>query len=508
MLRTGAQYLESLRDGRRIYIGDELVTDVTSHPAFRNAAHSYARLFDHKRSTPGMWFEEDGQRHSFYYKRPRSLHDLEFRRDGHKLLADFSYGLLGRSPDHVSSFVTGMTLKPQVFDVPGHGFADNVLAYYRHLRDNDLYVTYAVHPPAGAKNWSTDAKGHLFDSPSLQVVATDAQGITLHGMKMLATGGAFVDEIWIGNLTPLAAGREKEAVTCAIPAATPGVTLWSRKSMESAADSVFDNPLSSQFDESDTMLFCDHVKVPWARVFTLGHVELSRAIYVDTAGHCFGNHQSNVRFWSKLQFIVGLASRIAHSGGVRGIAAVQDTLGRLAAQEAGLGAMIAGQLLGFELIGDGFVQPNRRSMYAALNWCQENYVPICTAVRELMGGSIFQMPANVSVTHDPGLNAIFEEFWSTDKESAIDRMKLYKLAWDMFGSEFANRHLQYENFYAGPSFVVRAYSMRHAPWAELDAIVDRLMATYGPASPLDSPTLHHAAPGRAAAVAGLTPEAA
>jgi len=484
MLRTGQQYLDSLRDGRRIYLGDELITDVTTHPAFRNAAHSYAALFDHKRATPGMHFEEDGEQYSFYYKRPRTVDDLEFRRNGHKLLADFSYGLLGRSPDHVSSFVTGMTMKPEVFDVPGHGFRENLEAYYRYIRDNDLYVTYAVHPPSGAKDWSADAKNHLFDSPSLQVVATDEHGVTLHGMKMLATGGAFVDEVWIGNLSPLAAGREKEAITCAVPVNTPGISLWSRKSMEFTAESVFDNPLSSRFDESDVMLFCDNVRVPWNRVFTIGNVPLSRAIYVDTAGHCFGNHQSNVRFWAKLQFIVGLANKITLSGGVRGIAVVQDTLGRLAAQEASIAAMINGQLHSHEQIGDGYVMPNRRAMYATLNWCQENYSSICTTVRELMGGSVFQMPANVSLTRNPELNQIFADFWSTKDESALDRMKLYKLAWDMLGSEFASRHLQYENFYAGPSFVVRAYSFRTAPWQQFDGIVNDLMASYDQHTPL------------------------
>ncbi|MGO3122588.1 MAG: 4-hydroxyphenylacetate 3-hydroxylase family protein [Advenella sp.] len=478
MLRTGEEYLKSLRDGRRVYIGGELVTDVTKHPAFRNAAGTYAKLFDYKRTTPGMSFEENGQRYSFYYMQPRNIEDLKFRSNGHKLLADFSYGLLGRSPDHVSSFVTGMTLKPDIFDLSDHGFRQNIEAYYRYLRDNDLYVTYAVHPPAGAKNWSSDAKEHLFDSPSLQVIASDESGVTIHGMKMLATGGAFVDEVWIGNLSALAPGREKEAITCALPVATPGISLWSRKSMEAMAESAFDNPLSSRFDESDMMLFCDQVKVPWNRIFTLGHIELSRSIYVDTAGHCFGNHQSNVRFWSKLQFILGLANKICQSGGVRNIPAVQDTLGRLAAYEASLAAMIAGQILAFEEIGEGLVLPNRRYMYATLNWCQENYVSLCTAVRELMGGSVFQMPANVSVIHDESLNAIFEEFWSTDHETALDRMKLYKLAWDMLGSEFASRHLQYENFYAGPSFVVRAYSLRQAPWKKFDAIVEDFMATY------------------------------
>ena len=43
---TGAEYLESLRDGREVYIYGERVDDVTTHPAFRNAARSIARLYD------------------------------------------------------------------------------------------------------------------------------------------------------------------------------------------------------------------------------------------------------------------------------------------------------------------------------------------------------------------------------------------------------------------------------------------------------------------------------
>src|SRR5262249_59237257 len=43
---TGAEYLASLRDGRDVYIYGERVDDVTTHPAFRNAARSIARLYD------------------------------------------------------------------------------------------------------------------------------------------------------------------------------------------------------------------------------------------------------------------------------------------------------------------------------------------------------------------------------------------------------------------------------------------------------------------------------
>lgn len=485
MLRSGKDYLRSLQDGRKIYLGSKLVDDVTEHPGFRNSARSFAHLFDLKRDaahTNALSFEADGDRHSFYYLQPRSGADLQFRMKGHKLWADASYGLFGRSPDHVASFITGMTCRPEVFDVPEHGFKTRLLDYYHYIRSNDLYVSYATHPPQGARNYSTDAKAHFFKSPALHVEAMDDDGITLHGMKTLATGGAFCDEVWIGNLTPLAPDRIKEAVTCTVPVNSPGLSLWSRRSMEDAAPNEFDYPLSSQFDESDCMLVCEHVRVPWSRVFTIGNVDLSRSIYIETGGHYFGNHQSNVRFWSKLQLIVGLANKIAKSASVRGIPAVQETLGKLAAMEATIAGLVHGQVSDHQPLGNGYVVVNQRYMYAALSWCQDNYGLICATVRELMGGAIFQMPADISIIESGKLNDIFETYWATDSETALDRMKLYKLAWDLLASEFGARHVQYENFYAGPPFLVRAHSMRMAPWDRFDAIVDRLMASYGPQS--------------------------
>ena len=69
MLRTGKEHLESIRDGRVVYIGSERVDDVTRHPAFRNAAQTVAALYDMK-ADPAlrdeMTFEEDGGRHSIY----------------------------------------------------------------------------------------------------------------------------------------------------------------------------------------------------------------------------------------------------------------------------------------------------------------------------------------------------------------------------------------------------------------------------------------------------------
>jgi 4-hydroxyphenylacetate 3-monooxygenase len=162
---------------------------------------------------------------------------------------------------------------------------------------------------------------------------------------------------------------------------------------------------------------------------------------------------------------------------------VREALGRFAALEAALGGMIAGQLQDAEDWPAGWKTYNRRYMYAALNWCTESHSAIIDALRELMGGGIFQMPADASVMHEPKLKEMFEIYWQTPQLPALERMKLYKLAWDLIGSEFAGRHLQYEKFYAGASFIVRNHSFREAPWAEFHKEVDDLMASYDVPSP-------------------------
>jgi 4-hydroxyphenylacetate 3-monooxygenase len=72
MLRTGKEHLETLRDGRVVYIGGERVDDVTRHPAFREAAKTVAAIYDMKAdpaNRDSMSYEEDGGRHSIYFLR-------------------------------------------------------------------------------------------------------------------------------------------------------------------------------------------------------------------------------------------------------------------------------------------------------------------------------------------------------------------------------------------------------------------------------------------------------
>src|SRR6202453_1658168 len=147
---TGAEYLESLRDGREIYVYGERVKDVTTHPAFRNAARSIARLYDalHDDKTKGVLTVptdtgSGGYTHKFF-PAARSREDLVAQRDALARWARMSYGWMGRSPDYKASLMNTLGAN---YDFYGK-FADNAKAWYRRAQENVLFMNHAiVNPP-------------------------------------------------------------------------------------------------------------------------------------------------------------------------------------------------------------------------------------------------------------------------------------------------------------------------------------------------------------------------
>jgi 4-hydroxyphenylacetate 3-monooxygenase len=62
------------------------------------------------------------------------------------------------------------------------------------------------------------------------------------------------------------------------------------------------------------------------------------------------------------------------------------------------------------------------------------------------------------------------------KTGARERVALMRMAWDFIGSEFGNRHQQYEKFYGGASFLVKQNMFRSYDFPRATALVDRALA--------------------------------
>src|SRR4051812_16688804 len=111
-LRTGSDYLRSLNDGRKVFLDGEAVADVSKHKAFREAARSVARLYDiaadpANRELMTYTSPTTGGPVLRAYQIPKTHDDLRQRRLFHEKWAEATFGLMGRSPDHVAGFFAG-----------------------------------------------------------------------------------------------------------------------------------------------------------------------------------------------------------------------------------------------------------------------------------------------------------------------------------------------------------------------------------------------------------------
>ncbi len=490
MLRTGKQYIDDVKGRATVFIGGERVDDVTTHPAFRNAVQSVARLYDvtsDPANAQDLTYDEPetGKRCNNIFMRPRSQADLAARRRTHEAWAETTWGMLGRSPDHVAAFITGMACKPDVFDMHDQGFSANILDYWRHIRDNDLYLAYAVVPPAGAKGAEavatpqTRADAKWGETAGLRVVKETDAGVIVSGFKILATAACLADEVLIGNVLPLPPGDEKFAITFALPVDAPGLKLISRRPYEKLALSELDDPLAYRYDETDAVVFCDDVMVPWERVFAHDHIDTARAIFYDTPSHTLGNAQAHIRLLPKLRLILGIIKKVAEENGIAEIPAVRETLFTLGVRVAMVEGLIIAQEARPEQWPDGYVCQDRQTMYATMSWTMEYYPEFIQTVRELLGSHPFQQPADVSIYDNEETADMFAKFAMATPEDSVEGYKLMRLAWDLVGSEFASRHAQYEMFYAGPKHVTRGRAGFYFRWDVVDEAARSALASLG-----------------------------
>lgn len=479
MIKTGEQHIASLRDGREIYLDGELVEDVTIHPAFRGVVASIGRMFDFQSAPENrelMTFEtETGTRANRIWELPASYDALVKRRKGLEAWTELHAGFMGRAPDHVASCISGMYMGLDVFEAYHADRAKALSDYYRYARDNDLYLTYVIINPQADRSKSAAEQADPFLSAG--VVSRDADGITVRGAKMLATGGIMANEVFVTCIQPLQPGDEKYAISFAVPMNTKGLKILSRKSYEAAAPSVFDNPLSSRFDENDAVLYFDDVKVPWDRVFIVDDIAMCQKQFHATPAHVYQNYQAMIRLSVKLRFLSAIAHRTAEINGTVGFPQVREMLGQLAAEVGMVDAFVVAMEAKGQQRGPYYV-PDRQMLYAAQTLTQQLYAKVINTLRELAGGGMIMLPSSVEDFNNPEVARLIGKTQQSPAASAIDKVKFYKLAWDSVGSEFASRHSQYEMFFAGATFVTKGHAFRTYDWKKAAELLDKMLSSY------------------------------
>ncbi len=478
-MRRGADYVAALRDGRAVFLDGERIADVTRHPAFAEPVRRIADRYDAAIATPDRTTcvdPETGKPIGAMWLVPRTAEDLGRRRAVHRFWAEGSYGLMGRTPDHVASVLTGLAGWRQLFDRGGERFGDNVVRFHTRAREEDLYVSYAIVPPQVDRGTPAHKHPEPFRHPGV-VRETDA-GIVVRGAHAIATSVTMADWLFVSYITPLVPGDEAYAISLVMPVAAPGLRLYPRRPYATLATSTYDYPLSARYDEVDTTVVFDDVLVPWEHVFIYGDVERVAAQFSESPAHVTANFQALVRFGVKLEFMAGLVAKLIEMQGSAADPAVQATVGGdIAAYCAAFDALVQAAERN-PIVSSGYARPHPQYVYAGMSLQRRLIGEMYRTVRELAGGAFQNLPSSEASFLGPDTRADTEHHFAALHTSARDRVKLLRLIWDLIGTEFGGRQLQYEMFYSAAQPVVNRRMYRSYDWTSAKQMVDRLLSEY------------------------------
>jgi 4-hydroxyphenylacetate 3-monooxygenase len=476
--RTGKQYLAGLREQEReVWLGGERVRDVTTHPGLKGGARAIASLYDMQcdsklRDEMTYVSPTSGDRVGLSFLIPRSREDLEKRRVMMLNWARSTCGMMGRSPDFMNVTYAAWAGAEAFFAQGRPEYGENMRHYYEYIRENDLTLTHSLINLQRSRTVS--GVFNLQEGTALQVVRETDAGIIVRGARILATLGPLADEI--GVYSPRM-GRHTEshspfALSFAIPCGAPGLRFLCRDSFD-LGRSHFDHPLSSRFEEMDCIVFFDDVLVPWERVFLLGDVDRLNATATATHSSAHSAHQGATKNLAKCEFVLGVALLMTQTLGNAHLPNVEERIGELMLTTQLTRACMLAAEADAKLDEWGVMCPDPLMVESPRNLFMTAY-PRMIEILQLLGSSSFLLTPSEADFKGP-LAADIEQYLATDNTAAKDRVKLFRLAWDLAGSAFGSRQVLYERFFASdPLTRARAIATIYPKKEVMDRVLDFL----------------------------------
>jgi len=442
---TGAEYIESLRDEREIYLYGERVRDVTRHPAFANPVRMTARLYDslhdpQQRSALVTATDtgSDGYTHRFFTT-PHSAEDLVAAQQAIASWARLSYGWMGRSPDYKASFLGTLGANAEFYEP----FSANARRWYAESQEKVLYWNHAIIQPPVDRNRPPDEVEDVFIHAEKE---TD-EGLIVSGAKVVATGSALTHYNFIAHYG-LPVKKRQFALVATIPMNARGMKLICRPSysaMAAGMASPFDYPLSSRFDENDTILVLDKVLIPWENVFIYGSLSKVK-LFGERSGFLErSSFHGCTRLAVKLEFIAGLLAKAVEVTGTRDFRGVQTRLGEVLAWRNLFWALSDAAARNPVRWTGGAVLPNTHYALAYRWFMQIGYPRIREIVLQDVASALIYVNSAAEDFKNPDTRPYLDRFIrGSNGIDAVDRVKLMKLLWDAVGTEFGGRHELYE----------------------------------------------------------------
>ena len=451
--KTGQQYIDGLRaNPAEVWIRGERVKDVTTHPALAGGVGSVAALYDLQHDEAAreeMLFASpsSGDPVGMSFKVPRTAEDLIRRRAMMTHWAWVGCGMMARTPDFLNVSIAAWAGAAEYFGQNRPEFADNVQNYYEFIRENDTTLTHTLVNLQPRRTSGT--VDDLNEQVALTVVKETDAGIVVQGSRVLATLGPISDEIAVYPTRTHMIGPDawRQALFFSIPCATPGVKFICRESFDYGR-SGFDHPLGSRFEEMDAIVFFDDVLVPWERVFLLGDVDMCNSYGQATQSTTHSGYQVVNRCVVKTEFILGLAQMMVDTLGSGDQTHIQERIAEIIVHLETLKACMRASEADAWVNDFGVMCPAQGPITVGRALYPMTIYPRLAEIVQLLGsGNLMALPSEGDF--DAPIGPEVERYLTTDTADARERVRLFRLAWDVACSAFGGRQVLYERFFGG-----------------------------------------------------------
>jgi aromatic ring hydroxylase len=480
---TGEEYLESIDDGREIFIYGEKVKKTSEHPAFRNSARMLARLYDalHDPDEQGKYLVptdtgNGGKTHA-YFRAPKSAEEALAGRDAIANWQRLTYGWLGRSPDYKAAFLATLGANSDFYTYP-----ENAQRWYKYSQERVAYVNHAIiHPPIDRNlppNEVKDVCVHVKKE-------TDA-GVVVSGAKVVATGSALTNYTFVAHHGLIPVQDKSFACVFMVPSSSPGVKFICRPSyemMSAVMGSPFDYPLSSRMDENDAVFVLDDVLIPWENVFIYADVDGANNFFPRTGFLPRAMLHGCTRLSVKLDFIAGALLKAVEATGTKDFRGVQAHVGEVIAWRNLFWSLSEAMVRNpIPWVGD-YVLPNPSSASAYQVLAPQAYPKIKYIIEQACASGLIYLNSHVKDFKNAEIRTYLDKYLrGSNNYDAVQRVKLMKLLWDSIGSEFGARHELYEINYSGSTEEIRRYALFGAMASgeadRMKAFAEQCMAEY------------------------------
>lgn len=447
---TGKRYIERLNAmGNEIWFDGKKVTGLLSEfPAFKGLLKTKAELYD-------LQHEEDlkdemtyasptsGETVGLSYLLPKTYEDLRKRRVMMEHWARHTNGILGRSPDYLNSVLMSFAASASLLSGEENCYPQHLLNFYELAREQDLSLTHTFITPQ--VNRSQYYVEQAEEPISARIIGESMDGLIVKGARLLATQGGLTDEVLVlsGSRNIFSKG---EAFAFAIPSNTKGLRFICRDSFI-GGESAFDHPLSSRYEEMDSIVVFDEVVVPWERVFYYNNDMVAAKFPTNSAFQRFAMHQAVTRQTVKLEFVLGIAELLIHTLHIYSYQHIQEKLAEIIAGLETMRALLEKSERHASFNESGYLCPQIYPLKVAGNVFQKVY-PRFVEIIQLIGASgMITLPTEKAFHSD--VRADLDRYLQGAQVGAEERVRIFRLAWDLTMSAFGTRQTQYERYFFG-----------------------------------------------------------